>query len=123
MPLWILVVFYLTIAACEIVFPQKCLGLFEKLIGEARRIRILSAVMFFIALLYHVARPERLQWLILVLFWVYLLSGVWFFARPQSFASLCNKSYAVLQPNEKRAMLYTDCAIRTILALLLIYSI
>ena len=123
MSLWILVVFYMAIAACEIAFPQKCLNIFEKLIGGARHIQFLSALALFIAFLYHIARPERLQWLISLLFWIYLFSGLWFLTRPRSFASLCNRSYAGLGPSEKRALIYTDCALRTILALLLIYAI
>ena len=123
MPIWILVIFYLAIAACEISFPEKCLYLFERLIGKAGRIRLSSAPVFLIAFLYHAAEPKRLHWLISVLFWVYLFSGIWFLAHPQSFVSLCNKSYATLAPPEKRRLLYADCAIRTAFALLLIYAV
>ena len=123
MSLLFLITFYFTIAACEIIFPEQCLSLFEKLIGKADRIRFLSALMFFIALLYYIARPTRLQWLIIILFWIYLLSGIWFLVHPQSFISLCDKSYVNLPSSEKRIVLRWDCALRTILALLLIYAI
>lgn len=122
MSLWLLVAFYLIIAACEISFPKRCLYLFEKLTGDAKRIRLLSPLVFLIAFFYYTAEPERLQWLILILFWIYLLSGIWFLTHPQFFISLCNKSYAPLAPSEKRAVLYIDCGIRTVLALLLIYA-
>lgn len=123
MSLWLLVAFYLIIAACEVSHPERCLHLFERLTSDVRRIRLLSILMLLIALLYYTAEPKRLQWLISILFWVYLLSGIWFLVHPRSFASLCNKSYTTLTPSEKRFVLYADCAIRTILALLLIYVI
>ena len=123
MPLALLIAFYFIIAGCEIVFPERCLSIFERLIGKADRIRFLSALMFFIAFLYYTARPTRLQWLILILFWIYLLSGIWFLVHPQSFVSLCNKSYANLAPSEKRIIIRWDCILRTALALLLIYAI
>lgn len=123
MSLWILVAFYLIIAGCEISRPERCLYFFERLTSDAKRIRLLSLLAFLIALLCYTAEPKRLQWLISILFWIYLVSGIWFLTHPQSFVSLCNKSYTTLAPSEKRTILYVDCAIRTLLALLLIYSI
>jgi len=123
MSLYLLIAFYLIIAGCEIGFPKECLYLFEKLIGSAKRIRLLSILVFFVAFLYYTAAPSRLQLLITVLSWVYLLSGVWFATHPQSFISLCRKGYANLTLFEKRKILYMDCGMRTIIALLLAYAI
>jgi hypothetical protein len=123
MSLWFLIAFYLIIAGCEISFPQKCLYLFEKVINDAKRIRLLSILVFLIAFLYHAAEPTRLQWLIVILFWVYFLSGISLAMDPQSFVLLCTKNYTCLGPSEKRAMLYFDCTLRTLLGLLLTYSI
>jgi len=123
MSLYPLIAFYLIIAASEIAFPDRCLSLFEKLISNTKRIHLLSILAFLIAFLYYTADPKRLQWLISILFWVYLFSGIWFLLHPQSFVSLCDKGYAPLIPSEKRTVLYADCAMRTILGLLLIYAI
>lgn len=123
MALWLLVAFYLIIAGCEILSPDKCLYLFEKLINNTARIRCLSIFVFLIAFLYYTAEPKRLQWFISILFWIYLLSGIWFSIHPQSFILLCDKSYSVLNHSEKRIVIRADCAMRTILALLLIYAI
>ena len=120
MTLWLIIAFYLILAACEIVSPLKCLHYFEKLISP-NRIRLLGIFFLFIAFLYYTSEPKRLQWLITILLWMYFLSGIWFLIHPQSFVSLCNKGYSVLNPSEKQVILKFDCAVRTALALLLIY--
>ena len=122
MTLWLIIAFYLILAACEIVHPTKCLYYFEKLITP-NRIRLLSILFLFIAFLYYASEPKRLQWLVVILLWIYLFSGIWFLIHPQSFVSLCNKGYFVLNPSEKQIILKFDCAVRTLLALLLIYAI
>ena len=122
MLLWLIIAFYLILAACEIVSPLKCLHYFEKLISP-NRIRSLGIFFLLIALLYYTSEPKRLQWLVVILLWIYLLSGIWILIHPQSFVSLCKKSYTTISLSEKRLVLKFDCAVRTALALLLIYAI
>jgi len=123
MALWLLAFFYFFMAGCEIARPERCLRIFERIISSARRIRILGLFMFFIAFLYYSAEPARLTRLISLLFWIYLFSGVWFAGWPRAFASLCGRSYTALGYPEKRALLYADCGIRTVIAVLLIYAV
>jgi len=123
MPLLILIVFYLTIAALEILLPDRCLNIFERIIGNTKKIRLLGVAGFAIAFLYHIAMPSRLLWLIKILSWIYLASGIWFVTHPKSFVSLCHRGFLDMPPAEKRTVLYSDCAMRTFLGLLLIYSL
>ena len=123
MALGILIAIYLIMAGCEIAFPQKCVNLAEKIIESTNRIRLLSIFAFFMAFLYYMAEPTTLQWFITILFWIYVLSGIWAIAHPKSVMSLCRKSFKDLSYPEKRFFIYLDCAFRTILALILIYTI
>ncbi len=123
MALILLAVFYLCVAGSEVAAPAKCLAVFEAVIQKISRIRVMSAALFFITFLYYIATPRRLEWVFVILFWLYLLSALWLAIHPYSFRGLCRRSLSLMSDTDKRSALYLDCAMRTLLALMIIYAI
>ena len=122
MVLLILAVFYLSIAGCEVALADRCLDIFQRIVSHIEYLRLIGILSFVLALLYAISEPTRLHFLITLLFWVYLLSGILFLFGARYFVRLFRESLAKTPGSEKRVILYIDCAFRTIIGILLIYA-
>jgi hypothetical protein len=78
---------------------------------------------FGLALLYAISEPTKLRLLIILLFWIYLLSGILFLFGAQFLARVFSRSFTNIALPEKKTILYVDCAFRTVIGILLIYAI